>query len=55
MHRLFDRTPDFGAPLIAATYSRAFLDLNRRPTELDPDMFTEPFAGLFPGTGEYER
>jgi N-formylglutamate deformylase len=33
---LFDRAPDFGAPLLAATAPRAYLDLNRGAEELDP-------------------
>ncbi len=32
---LFDRVPEFGAPLITATAPRAFVDLNRDETELD--------------------
>jgi N-formylglutamate amidohydrolase len=31
--------PTKGASLIAATYGRAYLDVNRSPLELDPDMF----------------
>jgi N-formylglutamate amidohydrolase len=31
-----------GAALIAATVARAFVDLNRHPAELDPDMYAEP-------------
>lgn len=31
--------PAQGACLIAATYGRAYLDVNRSPLELDPDMF----------------
>ncbi len=31
--------PAQGASLIAATYGRAYLDVNRSPLELDPDMF----------------
>ncbi len=30
---------DHGASLIAASYGRAYLDVNRSPLELDPDMF----------------
>ncbi len=36
--RLFAAAPDFGAPLIAATTPRAFVDLNRSPDELDPAL-----------------
>src|SRR5690606_32162289 len=31
-----------GAPLLAAGFPRAYLDVNREPWELDPRMFTEP-------------
>ena len=31
-----------GAPLIAARFPRAFLDVNREPYELDPELFIEP-------------
>ncbi len=33
---LFGAAPHFGAPLIAATAPRAYVDLNRGPEELDP-------------------
>jgi N-formylglutamate deformylase len=36
--RLFAAAPDFGAPLIAATTPRAYVDLNRSPDELDPSV-----------------
>lgn len=35
---LFDRAPDFGAPLIAANAPRAYVDLNRASDELDPSL-----------------
>ena len=31
-----------GAPLLAANFPRAYLDVNREPWELDPRMFAEP-------------
>lgn len=34
--RLFDSAPSCGAPLLAATAPRAYVDLNRAATELDP-------------------
>jgi N-formylglutamate amidohydrolase len=37
--RLFADAPALGAPLIAATHARSFLDVNREPYELDPAMF----------------
>jgi N-formylglutamate deformylase len=36
--RLFDAAPALGAPLICARWPRAWLDLNRAPTELDPAL-----------------
>ena len=36
--RLFDAAPALGSPLICGTAPRAFVDLNRRPDELDPDL-----------------
>jgi N-formylglutamate deformylase len=38
---LFAAAPDFGAPLIAATFPRAYCDVNREPWELDPTMFAD--------------
>lgn len=38
---LFADAPDYGAPLLAATFPRAFCDPNREPWELDPGMFAE--------------
>lgn len=34
-----------GAPMVAATFPRAFLDPNREPYELDPRMFDSPLPG----------
>ncbi|KQT85797.1 N-formylglutamate amidohydrolase [Aurantimonas sp. Leaf443] len=39
--RIFDFVPACGAPLIAARFPRAFLDVNREPYELDPRMFAQ--------------
>jgi N-formylglutamate amidohydrolase len=38
---LFALAPDKGAPLLAAQFPRAFLDVNREPFELDPAMFED--------------
>jgi N-formylglutamate amidohydrolase len=38
---LFAAAPDLGAPLIAARFPRAYLDVNREPWELDPAMFSD--------------
>lgn len=35
---LVSSAPRFGSPLIVARYPRAYLDLNRAPTELDPAL-----------------
>ena len=39
---LFADAPLHGAPMIAATYPRAYVDLNRAPTELDPAIVEVP-------------
>ncbi|MGH6814677.1 MAG: N-formylglutamate amidohydrolase [Hyphomicrobiaceae bacterium] len=39
---LFAAVADLGAPLIAARFARAYLDVNREPYELDPALFREP-------------
>ncbi|HET9019036.1 MAG TPA: N-formylglutamate amidohydrolase, partial [Acetobacteraceae bacterium] len=38
---LFAAAPDHGAPLLAATFPRAFCDVNREAWELDPAMFAD--------------
>lgn len=46
---LFAGAAAHGAPVLCATVARAFVDLNRDPTELDPDMFHDaPPRGAFP-------
>jgi N-formylglutamate amidohydrolase len=39
---LFAAAPEFGAPLLAATFPRVYCDANREPWELDPGMFDGP-------------
>jgi N-formylglutamate amidohydrolase len=39
---LFGGVVVLGAPLLAANFPRAYLDVNREPWELDPRMFVEP-------------
>lgn len=39
---LFQAVPALGAPLIAARFPRAFLDVNREPYELDPALICDP-------------
>jgi len=38
---LFADVVELGAPLIAARFPRAYVDVNREPLELDPSMFTD--------------
>ena len=47
MDELFAPVTELGAPLMAARFPRAYLDLNREPYELDSRMFDgrlPPFA-----------
>jgi N-formylglutamate deformylase len=39
---LFEAAPENGSPLLAATFPRAFCDVNREAWELDPVMFADP-------------
>src|SRR5262245_23103057 len=39
---LFGAAVTLGAPLLAANFPRAYIDVNREPWELDPRMFVEP-------------
>lgn len=49
---LFSQAPDYGAPLIHATYARSYVDLNRDVRELDASMFSDglPRIAGSPGT-----
>src|SRR5438045_7882598 len=38
---LFGAGPELGAPLLAARFPRAYLDVHREPWELDPAMFSD--------------
>lgn len=38
---LFARVPNHGAPILCAKFPRAYVDPNREPFELDPDMFDD--------------
>ena len=38
---LFAAAPEHGAPLLVATFPRAYCDANREPWELDPSMFAD--------------
>jgi len=44
---LFCRAPHLGAPMLRAHFPRAYLDTNREPWELDPQMFVEPLSDRF--------
>ena len=41
VEELFAAAPEHGAPLVAATFPRAWCDANREPWELDPGMFAD--------------
>lgn len=41
VEELFQGVVAFGAPLLAARFPRAYIDLNREPYELDPDLFED--------------
>src|SRR5947199_7695726 len=43
---LFGAGPELGAPLLAARFPRAYLDVNREPWELDPAMFADPLPAF---------
>jgi N-formylglutamate amidohydrolase len=47
---LFSFCLDLGAPMLRALFSRTYLDLNREPYELDPQMFVEPLPGFMNST-----
>ena len=39
---LFNSAPIYGAPLLRAHFPRVYVDANREPYELDPEMFDNP-------------
>ena len=43
---LFGAAPSLGAPLLAARFPRAYLDVNREAYELDPAMFADALPGF---------
>ena len=43
--QIFAAAPGLGAPLIAARFPRAYVDVNREAYELDPAMFFDPLPG----------
>ncbi|MBC9209889.1 N-formylglutamate amidohydrolase [Roseomonas aerophila] len=42
VEELFAAAPEYGAPLLAATFPRVYCDANREAWELDPGMFDGP-------------
>ena len=38
VEKLFSAAPDLGSPLIAAEFSRMYIDPNRSASDIDPDM-----------------
>ncbi len=44
--RLFGAVVDLGAPLLHAQFPRAYVDVNREPYELDPQMFDGPLPAF---------
>lgn len=42
---LFIEAPELGCPFVRAHFPRAYLDVNREPYELDPNMFDSPLPG----------
>jgi N-formylglutamate amidohydrolase len=42
--RLFADAPALGVPLVRARFARAYVDANREPYELDPDLLDGPLA-----------
>lgn len=39
---LFQGAAELGVPLLSARFPRAYLDVNREPYELDPELFADP-------------
>ena len=52
---LFAGVPAQGATLIAATFPRAFIDVNRAPDDIDPDLLDGPWPGALNPTIRSER
>ena len=45
VHEIAGEAPRLGAPLIHALFPRAYVDVNREPYELDPELFEGPLPG----------
>ena len=52
---IFAAAPGLGAPLLAARFPRAYLDVNREAWELDPAMFREPLPAFVNATSPRVR
>ena len=50
---LFSDAPDIGVPMLAARFPRAYVDVNRGPFELDPDMFYTPLPDYVDSESKY--
>lgn len=50
---LFSDAPDIGVPILAARFPRAYVDANRGPFELDPDMFDTPLPDYIDSESKY--
>lgn len=46
--RLWSSAPEAGACLVAATFHRAFIDVNRDSSDIDPELLAEPWNGARP-------
>ncbi|UUX51195.1 N-formylglutamate amidohydrolase [Nisaea acidiphila] len=42
MEEVLEGAADAGAPLLSALFPRVYVDVNREPYELDPDMYSDP-------------
>lgn len=52
---LFAEVPRHGAVLIAARFSRAYIDPNRHEADLDPELLAEPWPGPLRPSGSARR
>lgn len=54
VERLFEGAPSAGATLLAATFPRAYIDVNRAVSDLDPALIDGPWSGPLDPT-DYSR
>ena len=50
--QIFEQAPYLGVPLLRARFPRAYLDVNREPYELDPQMFHDPLPSHYNTTSK---